>query len=175
MKIILWDLMKPSVASQHFTLNLQMIRWSSHWLLSTQRRRKQSITVKVENWASQLRLGVKKEVDELCIKNLIWICGRYIIFLANKRKSHLWQNINSLDCEPTIKVLWAYCLVVTCCLWGGDVILLAYVVTISQSELATVPLWPMRGPRLCHIVVTSVTMLAQSTICTRPSNGLSSQ
>ena len=84
---------------------------------------------------------------------------------ANKWKSHLWQNINSLDCQPTIKVLWADCIVVTCCLWGGDVIPLFCVDTISQSELAIVPLWPMRGPWLCHIVVTSVTLLAQSAIC----------
>lgn len=154
MKIILWDLMKPSVASQHFTLNLQMII-DDYYLLKEE-----------ENRASQLRFGVEK----LCM-----LYEKIKTFLANKRKSHLWQNINSLDCEPTIKVLWAYCLVVTCCLWGGDVILVAYVETYSQSELAIIPLWPMRGPRLCHIVVTSVTMLAQSTICSRPSNGLSSQ
>ena len=86
---------------------------------------------------------------------------------AIKRASHLRQNLDSLDCEPTIKVLWAYCIVVTCCLWGGDVILLACVETISQSELAIVPLWPMRGAWLCHIVVTSVTLLTQSTICSR--------
>ena len=86
-------------------------------------------------------------------------------FHANKWKSHLWQNINSLDCQPTIKVLWADCIVVTCCLWGGDVIPLACVDTISQSELAIVPLWPMGGPWLCHIVVTSVTLLTQSAIC----------
>ena len=110
----------------------------------------------------------KKKTEHHSLRNFEYCMKRYTIILASKRKSHLWQNINSLDCEPTIKVLWAYCLVVTCCLWGGDVILVAYVETISQSELATVPLWPMRGPRLCHIVVTSVTMLAQSTICTRP-------
>ena len=110
----------------------------------------------------------KTEHHSLELRNFEYCMKRYKKILASKRKSHLWQNIYSLDCEPTIKVLWAYCLVVTCCLWGGDVILVACVETISQSELATVPLWPMRGPRLCHIVVTSVTMLAQSTICTRP-------
>ena len=99
------------------------------------------------------------------LRNFEYCMKRYTIILASKRKSHLWQNINSLDCEPTIKVLWADCIVVTCCLWGGDVIPLACVDTISQSELTIVPLWPMRGLWLCHIVVTSVTLLTQSAIC----------